>query len=165
MFEIWNRRYTGSKYKLADWIRELIQKHCSGDSFFDVFAGTGVVTAFEIEKFQRIVLNDFLFSNCVIYNAFFSEGNYDMGKLREMIDSWNCQLLEKIPENFFSKNYGGKYFSSNDAKKIGFLRQNMENSRDNLSVKEYAILLASLVYSADKIANTVGHYDAYIHED
>lgn len=38
----------------------------------------------------------------------------------------------------------------------------MENLRDNLSEKEYAILLASLVYSADKIANTCGHYDAYI---
>lgn len=28
--------------------------------------------------------------------------------------------------------------------------------------KEYNILLASLIYSTDKIANTVGHYDAYI---
>ena len=31
-----------------------------------------------------------------------------------------------------------------------------------LSEKEFSILLASLLYSADKCANTVGHYDAYI---
>lgn len=162
MFEIWNRRYTGSKYKLADWIRELIQTHCSGNSFFDVFAGTGVVTAFEIGKFHRIVLNDFLFSNNVIYDAFFSKGIYDLEKLKEMVDSWNFLPLEEIPENFFSKHYSDKYFSSNDAKRIGYLRSHIANAREELSEKEYAILLASLVYSADKIANTVGHYDAYI---
>ena len=70
-----------------------------------------------------------------------------------MFEIWN---------NFFSKHYGGKYFSINDAKKIGYLRQNIEISRNNLSAKEYTILSASLIYSADKIANTVGHYDAYI---
>lgn len=31
----------------------------------------------------------------------------------------------------------------------------------SLSDREYCILLASLVYSMDKVANTVGHYDAY----
>ena len=39
-FEIWNRRYTGSKYKLADWITALIQENCRGASFCDIFAGT-----------------------------------------------------------------------------------------------------------------------------
>ena len=34
-----------------------------------------------------------------------------------------------------------------------------------MSEKEFAILLASLLYSADKSANTVGHYDAYIKGD
>lgn len=32
-----NRRYTGSKYKLLSWIRELLQEHCKDcSSFFDV---------------------------------------------------------------------------------------------------------------------------------
>ncbi len=44
MFDINNRRYTGSKYKLLDWIEELILQNCEGKVFFDVFAGTGVVT-------------------------------------------------------------------------------------------------------------------------
>ena len=27
-YEIWNRRYTGSKYKLADWIFDIIDNNC-----------------------------------------------------------------------------------------------------------------------------------------
>lgn len=34
--------------------------------------------------------------------------------------------------------------------------------RSNLTYKEYAVLIASLIYSIDKHANTVGHFDAYI---
>lgn len=29
MFDIWNRRYTGSKYKLSSWISELIAEKLS----------------------------------------------------------------------------------------------------------------------------------------
>ena len=30
-----------------------------------------------------------------------------------------------------------------------------------INYKEYAILITSLLYAMDRIANTVGHYDAY----
>lgn len=33
MYDINNRRYTGSKYKLLDWIEELILNNCDGESF------------------------------------------------------------------------------------------------------------------------------------
>ena len=164
MFDIWNRRYTGSKYKLADWIKQLIQEHCKGDTFFDVFAGTGVITAFEIGSFDRLIINDFLFSNNVIYNAFFLQENYDLLKLTNLMNQWIEKDVGDIEDNFFSKHYGGKYFSNNDAKKIGYIRQNIQNAKSELTFKEYSILLASLVYSSDRVANTVGHYDAYIKE-
>ena len=48
-----------------------------------------------------------------------------------------------------------------DASLIGEIRENIEKAKD-LNEKEKAILIASLLYSADKVANTVGHYDAYI---
>jgi len=34
-----------------------------------------------------------------------------------------------------------------------------------LTDKEYYILLASLLYSVDKVANTVGHFDAYLKKE
>ena len=64
MFDIQNRRYTGNKYKLMEWIEKLIDSNCKNcTSFFDVFAGTGAVTNYLINKYDRFVVNDFLYSN------------------------------------------------------------------------------------------------------
>ena len=72
MFDIQNRRYIGNKYKLMDWISDLINKNCPNcHSFFDVFAGTGSVTDYMFDEYDRFIINDFLYSNNIIYNAFF----------------------------------------------------------------------------------------------
>jgi len=41
--QLQNRRYIGNKYKLADWIFSILEKECSGNSFMDIFAGTGII--------------------------------------------------------------------------------------------------------------------------
>ena len=59
-FEINNRRYTGSKTKILNWINEIIDENCVDcNSFCDIFAGTGVVTNSVINKFQSFSINDF----------------------------------------------------------------------------------------------------------
>ncbi len=161
MYNISNRRYTGSKYKLLDWIEELILEHCEGESFFDVFAGTGVVSARMNKHYNSVIMNDFLFSNEVIYKAFFGNGEYDVDVIEEQKEQFQNINLDKVKDNYFSINFGGKYFSSNDAKLIGEIREEIEKLKRFLTDREYCILLASLVYSMDKVANTVGHYDAY----
>ena len=70
-FALWNRRYTGSKYKLSGWIVSLIRENCAGTSFCDIFAGTGVISARMLDEVEELHLNDLLFSNQVIYHAFF----------------------------------------------------------------------------------------------
>ena len=62
----------------------------------------------------------------------------------------------------FSKNFGDKFFDKLNAKKIGYIREDIEKRKNQLTEKEYSILLATLIYNIDKIANTVGHFDAYI---
>ncbi|OGY49026.1 MAG: hypothetical protein A2663_03750 [Candidatus Buchananbacteria bacterium RIFCSPHIGHO2_01_FULL_46_12] len=52
--QLHNRRYIGNKHKLTEWIFSIITKECSGDSFADVFAGTGVVSAVAIKHFEKI---------------------------------------------------------------------------------------------------------------
>ncbi len=161
MYNISNRRYTGSKYKLLDWIEELVLDNCEGEIFFDVFAGTGVVSAHMSKHYKKIIMNDFLYSNEIIYKAFFGSGEYDetvIEKYREQFQKINPNRLK---DNYFSQNFGGKYFSNNDAKLIGKIREEIKKLKRRLSDREYCILLASLVYSMDKVANTVGHYDAY----
>ena len=161
MFRIYNRRYTGSKYKLLDWIEELIEEKCEGDVFFDVFAGTGVVSDRMKSHFTKVIMNDFLFSNEVIYKAFFSNEFYDESKIIEYKEKYQSLKAEDIEANYFSDNFGEKYFSENDSKIIGYIREDISSNKEVLSDREYNILLASLIFSMDKIANTVGHYDAY----
>ena len=160
-FQIWNRRYTGSKYKLADWILNLISENCAGNSFCDIFAGTAVMSKQMLDLVDEIYINDFLFSNEVIYKAFFLQEEFDFEKLENIREDFRRIDVSSIPSNYVSENFGGKFFSNNDALIIGYIREYIENAI-SLNDKERNILLASLLYSADKAANTVGHYDAYI---
>jgi adenine-specific DNA-methyltransferase len=161
-FQIYSRRYIGSKHKLLSWIFSIITKECVGNSFADIFAGTGIVAAEASKTYKKIIVNDFLYSNHIIYRAFFENAEYNAVKIKSIIDSYNAVNPQYLSDNYFSHHFGNKFFSNNDSKKIGFIRENIENNKINLTDKEYYILIASLIYSVDKIANTVGHFDAYI---
>lgn len=163
--KIYNRRYTGSKYKLIPWITEILKKSCVDcNSFFDVFGGTGVVTDSVLNLYTSFTLNDFLYSNEVVYKGFFEQADYSRNKLDEISNKYNSIDVKQIDDNYVSINFGDKYFSYNDAKVIGYIRQDIEDklSSNSINKKEYYILLASLLYSFDKISNTVGHYEAFI---
>ena len=160
-YEIWNRRYTGSKYKLADCIFEIIDSHCSGSSFCDIFAGTGIIAKTALDRMSKVVINDFLYSNELIYKAFFLQSQYEKEKIEHYKNTFQSLQVIDLSENYVSTNFGGKFFSNNDAILIGEIRERIEQAND-INDKERSILIASLLYSIDKIANTVGHYDAYI---
>ena len=160
-YQIWNRRYTGSKYKLSDWISGLINENCKGNSFCDIFAGTGIISKQMIDHANEIYINDFLYSNMVIYKAFFEQAVFSYDKLEKIKEQFRNLDAKKLPVNYVSQSYGGSFFSENDATIIGYIREYLDKMTD-INHKEKNILLASLLYSADKVANTVGHYDAYI---
>lgn len=164
MFEIQNRRYTGCKHKLMEWIRQLILENCKGDSFFDVFGGTGAVTNAMIDSYDKYILNDFLFSNEIVYKGFFLQEEYNEEYLINIKNEYNNIKPDELEENYVSENFGDKFFRHIDAKVIGFIREDIQSklNKQLINNKEYSILIASLLYSLDKCANTVGHYDAYI---
>lgn len=165
--DIQNRRYTGSKYKLIPWIKDTILEQCEKhDSFFDVFGGTGIVTASMLDVCSTVYINDFLYSNQVIYKAFFSQDKYRKNILKKYEILFKG-LDDSTEDNYVSHNFGDKYFSFVDAKKIGFIREKIEKDylEKKINSKEYSILLASLLYSLDRAANTVGHYEAYIKKE
>lgn len=115
-----------------------------------------------VNRFDKFVINDFLYSNEVIYNAFFLKQNYSIEKVCRFSRKYKTIDVSKLSDNYVSINYGNKYFSYEDALKIGFIREDIENNKNRLNKKEYCILLASLLYSLDRSANTVGHYDAFL---
>lgn len=163
-FKLSNRRYIGCKQKLLDWIFGQIRAAMpKAKSLFDVFAGTGVVAerAFD-EGFERVIVNDLLYSNGVIYEGFFGGGKVSDRKLKEIVAAYNAIDVDKLEANYFSENFGGKYFEDGLAKLIGAIREDVERRGNALTKKERAILLASLMYSVDAHANTCGHFEAYI---
>ena len=158
-----NRRYIGSKTKLAEWIMQTISgATIDVGSFCDLFAGTGIISKYALRYFPKIIINDFLISNYVIYYAFFAPYSWDKGKIYEIINGYNSLTADALDNNYFSEHFGDKYYEYNTAKKIGFIREDIECRKHTLTYKEYSILLTSLLYSIDKIANTVGHFEAYI---
>lgn len=165
-FDVKNRRYIGSKAKLRNWISSTIRKECkTGGSFADIFAGTGIISASISKDFKHLILNDILHSNYTCYQAFFGKGKFDINKIRNIIEKYNKIDPVKIKDNYFSKNFAKKYFSRDASRLIGHIREDIENRKTKITPKEYYILLTSLIYSIDRIANTVGHYDAYIKKD
>lgn len=143
--QLHNRRYIGNKYKLIEWIFSIIQKECKGEIFADIFAGTGVISAVAIKHYKKIIINDFLYSNNVIYHAFFGDEKWNKEKIDSIIKDYNNIYSEDLEENYFSDNFGGKYFSRSSAKKIGFIRNNIEENKEKLTKREYCILLTSLI--------------------
>ena len=190
MFNLPNRRYTGSKTRLLEAIDESLLKHFDYTkyenlSFFDVFAGTGVVSEYFIKKkeFSGLIINDFLESNFVIYQGFFAKQTFNKDscnkesfnqnsfvrescnkeKLESYVKSFNELDSNALESNYYSQHFGSAFFSFNDSKKIGFIRDRLDILLESkmINTQEFYILLASLLYSVDRIANTVGHYDAY----
>lgn len=156
-----NRRYLGNKYKLLPFISEIVNKECSNIlSFADIFAGTGSVSSLFGNK--EIITNDLLYSNYISNVAWFGSQQYDYNKITDYIIEYNN--LEVHEENYMTNNFANTYFSYSDCSKIGFIREDIElkYEKDIINDREKAILITSLIYAMDKIANTCGHYDSYI---
>ena len=162
-FELHSRRYIGNKAKLTDWIMEIIQQETTGnETFIDIFSGTSIVAKEAMKTYKNVVLNDILISNNIAYQAFYDNKKWNSKKIIDIVNEYNTLNPKDIKENYFSKNFGGKFYEHDISKLIGHIRQDIENRKNELNSKEYAILLTSLIYTIDRLANTVGHFDAYI---
>lgn len=161
-FKISNRRYLGSKAKLISFIQDTIISECGEiTSFLDLFGGTGNVGWSFNKSTISILINDTLDSNYQTYLAFFGKESINNKLIKNIIQKYN--QLEVDEENYFSINFKGTYFSESNCKKIGVIRSDIEEKYVNnlINERERAILITSLLYAMDKIANTVGHYDAF----
>lgn len=157
------RRYLGSKTKLLSFIDNILEtENIKFNSFADIFAGTGTV-ANHFHNRSKIIVNDILDSNSHVYAAFFGKGNIREEKLKARLKHYNNIDIKKHNENYFSKNFSNTYFNAENSKRIGLIRDDIEKLFEEkiITKREKSYLLTSLIYALDKIANTVGHYDAY----
>ena len=153
-----NRRYLGNKNKLLGFIDDIIKDQCGEiKSICDIFAGTGVVGLNYNKGNVKVISNDILKSNFIPLKSFLQSDFPDLTRIKKLIDHLN--KINNTTDNYFSENYGWTYFTIENARKIGNIRQEIENIE--ITENEKNILLTSLIYATDKVANTVGHYDAY----
>lgn len=156
-----NRRYLGNKYKLLDFIKSTIAAECQGiNTVADIFAGTGSVASAFTDK--KLITNDILYFNYICHVAWFGSQKYNESKIEALVCYYN--LAQPQEENYMSENFSDTFFSAADCRKIGFIREDIEKryNAGEINARERAILITSLLYAMDKIANTCGHYDAYI---
>lgn len=156
-----NRRYLGNKYKLLDFIKSTIAAECHGiNTVADIFAGTGSVASAFTDK--KLITNDILYFNYICHVAWFGSQKYNESKVETLVYYYN--YLRPQAENYMSENFSDTFFSAADCRKIGFIREDIEKryNAGEINARERAILITSLLYAMDKIANTCGHYDAYI---
>ena len=155
-----NRRYLGNKYRLLPFITQVVNDHCPNVQVVaDLFAGTGAVSSAFQDR--TIITNDILYSNYISNLAWFSSEDYNQEKTTTLIEAYNHRQVRA--DNYMSLNFADTFFSSQDCRKIGYIRQDIERlyRRHELNDRERALLITSLLYAMDKIAKTCGHYDAY----
>lgn len=158
---IHNRRFLGNKFKLLNFIKDVVRENCSDIHVFaDLFAGTGsVASAFANDC--KLITNDILYSNYISHVAWFSHQEVDNSKISKLLTEFN--LLRTQQRNYMSINFADTYFSKSVCSKIGVIREAIERKSKSGIINEHerALLITSLLYAMDRIAHTCGHYDAY----
>jgi len=181
--------YIGSKLSLLDFLEKSIIKIAGENNkiFCDLFAGTGVVGLYFKKKGYSVIANDVQYYSYVL-NKHYIENNKSLKFLGlesvifELKNEKNdrekvvCDFLNKIKEEkgFIFKNYcaGGtvnaefqrQYFSDFNGMKCDAIRIRIEKWKNDSKInnKEYYFLIASLLESIDKYANTASVYGAFL---
>lgn len=160
--------YIGSKKKLRFFISETIKDVTGNTSqmlFADIFAGTGIISNEFKGKVKKIIANDSEFYSYVLLKNYI--GNHKQLDYQDYIKELNNLSPVK---GFIYKNYclGGSksrlYFSDYNGMKIDAIRMKIEELFRTKSINSnlYYFLLASLLESADKVANTASVYGAFL---
>ncbi len=160
--------YIGCKNKLFNTIYSIMSENISNiseKSFSDLFMGTGIVSYQMSGKCKSVHSNDLELYSYVIGNALL-KCNYST-RLKKLIDE--CNKLEGI-EGLIYKHYSPNnecermFFTNNNAKKGDAIRAHINKlkTEDKITQNEYYFLLASLLTSIDKVANTTCVYGAYL---
>ena len=171
--------YIGSKLSLINFIDDTITSKVKINNdpsnlvFCDIFSGTGILAKHFKEKGLSIIANDIQYYSFVRINHLIKNNKILQFK---NLPYDPFEYLNNIPEKkgFIYNNYseGGTiknefirlYFTDKNAMKIDAIRMQIElrYSQRLINLDEYYFLIASLLESSDKVANTASVYEAYL---
>ena len=127
-------------------------------SFLDGFCGTGAVgIAMARRGAEHIVAVDSLRSNCAILRGF----TRTSPRAPELM-----KVLNALPplHGYISESYAGTYFTASNCARMDAVREGIAGlaAHAEITHDEHDILLASFLLAADRVANTLGQYDAFM---
>jgi len=160
--------YIGSKQKLSTFIFETVSEtvgSLENTVFCDLFAGTGIVGRTFKPFVKEVLANDVEYYSYVLNRNYI--GNNTKISSEKMLEELNNLQGKKgfIFENYSAEgNAGRNYFTSENGQKIDAIRSKIQSLKLSEEITEdvYYFLLASLLESADKVANTASVYGAYL---
>jgi len=162
--------YIGSKQRLSSFILSSI-KGIVGDDLSDKvyaepFGGTGIIARYLKQCTKHVIASDIEEYSYVLLRNYI--GNNKIHKQNKiLVDTLNSLPPKKgIIYNNYCRGGGTdrQYFSDENGQIIDAARQviGFWNSTNKISQDQYYFLLASLLESADKVANTASVYGAYL---
>lgn len=163
--------YIGSKLKLSSWIEQEVKAIVGGDLskkiFCDIFAGTGIVGRTFKKDVKKVISND-LEDYSYVLNKNYIENHKHIPNKQEFIDKLNNLAL--MDSGVIYKHYclgsgsNRQYFSDFNGRKIDTIRTQIRTWKQENKINNnlYYFLLASLIESADKVANTASVYGAFL---
>ena len=158
--------YIGCKHTLCPHLINIISQQIpdlQNKSFLDLFAGTGSVS-YRIQNLVKTCNSNDLEYYSFVINYALIKSNYS-NKIQQILDE--CNKLDGI-EGLVTTSYSGErmFFTENNAKKCDAIRQFIEEYKltKQINNEEYYFLLASLLVSMDKVANTSCVYGAFLKE-
>lgn len=158
--------YIGSKLSLIDFLTDSIKQVSRTENgiFADLFAGTGVVGATFKKQGYEVIANDIQHYSYVL-NKHYIENS-------ETVDSGLVDYLNGLKgiDGFVYENYCSgsgserNYFTDENGKLCDAIRTEIDTLRENgkISENQWYYLLASLINSIDKYANTASVYGAFL---
>ncbi len=161
--------YIGSKNKLSSFIFDTVTGVTGGDIskkiFCDLFAGTSIIGQTFKPHVQQVISNDVEFYSYVLNRNYI--GNNTALDAEGYLNTLNNLAPIK---GFIFQNYaeggsaGRNYFTAQNAQKIDAARQQIETWKTSAALTDdlYYLLVASLLESADRVANTASVYGAYL---
>ena len=166
--------YIGSKFRLLPFLYEHISKSLEKRHlrlqdcvFADIFAGTCAVSKFFKNKVKRIIANDKEFYSFVLAKNYI-QNSTPLKQSAELIHILNNAIPLIKGKIYTHYALGGgenrQYFSDNNAIKIDSIRTQISlwKKENFINDAQYYFLLASLLESADKVANTASVYGAFL---
>lgn len=156
-----SRKFLGCKRRLARWVADSIFAVAGKpDSFIDGFCGTGAIG---LEMLSRgvghVTCVDNLLSNTVILDGVLS--GPDPERLRCALSHLNAVRPQP---GYATHWYADTYFTRDNCMRIDAIRPQVDQLLEagRIGPRERSALLASLLLACDRVANTVGQYDAYL---